>query len=221
MTTLNNAEYRAEVLKTESKPTELNFGPATLLMALNLAVAASDVLDQVKRAIYYGKDIDQQKMLGALQGVAGIAQALAFPVATERYRDPRDVDFFTQQLAPEVAQGLNAAHLDLRILHAAIGRFTEAGEFIAPVAKMLVGGGFDKVNALEELGDGGWYDEIGLDALGYTREQAQFANIKKLTDKKNGRYKGAFDPNAAVNRDVDAERALLEAAANDADAKAA
>jgi hypothetical protein len=39
-------------------------------------------------------------------------------------------------------------------------------------------------------------------------------NIKKLKDKKAGRYqKGAFDPNAAVQRDTTAERALLEAGA--------
>ncbi|MFT4064351.1 hypothetical protein [Paraburkholderia sp.] len=209
--TLNAVDYRNEVLKTESKPTELNFGPATLLMALNLAVNAATALDQVKRAIYYGRGIDQQKALQALQAVQGTAQALSFPIATGRYRDPRDVDFFTQNLTPEVAEQLSGANVDLRLLHAALGQFTESGEFIEGVLPSLLGQPVDKVNLLEEQGDSSWYGEIALDAIGYTREQCNFTNIKKLNDKKTGRYqKGAFDPNAAVNRDVVAERALLE-----------
>ncbi|MFP3609258.1 hypothetical protein SB778_03975 [Paraburkholderia sp. SIMBA_050] len=215
--TLNSADYHAAVLQTESKPGELNFGPATLLMALNLAVSAANALDQVKRAIYYGRDIDQEKAMEAIQAVQGTASALAFPVATKRYRDPRDVDFFAQNLSPEAAKSLSPANVDLRLLHAALGKFTEAGEFIEAILPTLMGAAVDKVNVLEELGDGSWYDEIALDALGYSREQCNFVNIKKLQDKKAGRYqKGAFDPNAAVERDVDAERALLDAGAQKA-----
>jgi hypothetical protein len=210
-TTLNNADYRTAVLSTESRPTALNFGPATLLVALNMAIAASTALDQVKRAIYYGRDMDQKKMLEAIAVVQATAESLKFPVSTGRYRDPQDVHFFMQNLPEEVAKSLSADGVDLRLLHAAIGQFTEAGEFIEGIVPTLLGQQVDKVNLLEEQGDSSWYGEVALDVLGYTREQCNFANINKLNDKKAGRYqKGAFDPNAAVNRDVVAERVLLE-----------
>lgn len=215
--TLNNADYRNAVLATESKPTALNFGPATLLVALNMAVAATVVLDQVKRAIYYGRDLDQKKAMDAINVMQSAGEALKFPIGTARYRDPQDVHFFMQNLPEDIVKNLNPESLDLRLLHAAIGQFTESGEFIEGILPTLLGQPVDKVNLLEEQGDSSWYGEIALDALGYSREQSNFANINKLNDKKNGRYKkGAFDPNAAVNRDVEAERALLEQGAEQA-----
>jgi hypothetical protein len=219
--TLNNQDYRDAVLATESKPAAVNFGPATLLMALQLAVQAGNLLDQVKRAIYYGKDVDQQVVGNALKAIPQITQDIGFPLATERYRDPRDADFFSA-IDPQAKQMLSLGSVDVRLLHAALGQFTESTEFLEALVPSFFGTPVDKVNLLEEQGDASWYGEIALDALGYSREQCQFANIKKLNDKKAGRYKaGSFDPNAAVNRDVGAERELLEGAANDASTAAA
>lgn len=211
---LNHADYRTEVLKTESKPAELNFGPATLITALRMAAAAADVLDQVKRAIYYGREIDQEKARKALVSARDLADALVFPILESQYRSRGDAVWYPVQLQPEGSTVLTPEKVDLRLLHAGIGRFTESGEFLEALIPMLTGGTVDKLNLLEEIGDGAWYDEIGLDALGYDREQCNFVNIKKLNDKKTGRYsKGTFDPNAAIDRDVDAERALMAAAA--------
>jgi hypothetical protein len=212
--TLNHADYRDEVLKTESKPAELNFGSAVLLTALHLAADVADVMDQVKRAIYYGRDIDTEKMLAALKSARDAAHALISPIALGTYRYANGATDLPTHFLPEDVEHLTPENVDLRLLHAGIGRFTEAGEFLEALIPMLLGGSLDKLNLLEEIGDGAWYDEIGLDALGYSREQCNFVNIKKLNDKKTGRYsKGTFDPNAALNRDVDAERALMAAAA--------
>ncbi|MFW6855291.1 hypothetical protein ACODYM_28790 [Burkholderia gladioli] len=220
--TLNNAEYRAAVLETESKPAELNFGPATLLVSLNLAVAAGNLLDQVKRAIYYGKPMDQQKAMNALALVRSTSDALQFAIGTGRYRDPQDIHFYMEKLPVEVAKQLDPAGLNLRLLHAGLGKFTESSEFIEAILPALLGGQVDAVNLLEEVGDGSWYDEVALDELGFSRDQSNGTNIKKLQDKKAGRYKkGAFSTEAAVVRDLSAERNVLEAATNDAQAKAA
>jgi hypothetical protein len=211
--TLDNATYRTEVLSTESKPDAINFGPATLLMAIQLAVQTGNLLDQVKRAIFYGKDMDQQVVGNALKAIPQIAQDVGFPLSTERYRDPRDADFFNA-IDPQAKQMLALAAVDVRLLHAALGQFTESTEFLEALVPSFFGTPVDKVNLLEEQGDSSWYGEIALDALGYSREQCNFTNIKKLKDKKAGRYqKGAFDPNAAVQRDVAAERELLDSAA--------
>lgn len=208
--TLNNANYRTAVLSTESKPAVINFGPATLAFALNLAISTSNFLDQVKRAIYYGRDIDQEKAVTALREVNKLSADLFAVVSTASYRDPNDAALYSG-LPPEARAALNLSGVDVRLLHAALGMQTESGEFIEGILPTLFGRPLDKVNLLEELGDASWYGDIALDALGYSREQCNFTNIKKLTDKKAGRYqKGAFDPNAAVARDVTAERDLLE-----------
>ncbi|MDP9155340.1 MAG: hypothetical protein M3O74_13930 [Pseudomonadota bacterium] len=210
---MDNATYRAEVLSTESKPDTINYGPATLLMALNLAVQTGNLLDQIKRAVFYGKQMDPELTSQALQAIPGIMKDLTFPISTGRYLDPRDADFFAG-IDPEARKVLSLQGVDVRLLHAALGKFTESTEFVAAIIPTFFGQPVDKVNLLEESGDGRWYDEIALDALGYTAEQCNFTNIKKLKDKKAGRYqKGAFDPAAAVERDVNAERDLLEAGA--------
>jgi hypothetical protein len=212
--TLDNATYRTEVLSTESKPESINFGPATLLMALSLAVQAGNLLDQVKRAVFYGKQLDPKVTGEALQAIPAMVKDISFPLATGRYLDPRDVDFFPG-IEGEARKALSLQGVDVRLLHAAVGQFTESSEFIEALIPTFFGTPVDKVNLLEEQGDSSWYGEIALDALGYSREQCNFTNIKKLKDKKAGRYqKGAFDPNAAINRDTTAERALLEAGAD-------
>ncbi|CAG9229227.1 hypothetical protein [Burkholderia vietnamiensis] len=208
---MDNNTYRARVLETESRPAALNFGPATLLIALNMAVAASNVVDHIKRAIYYGKDADQQAATNDLMVLMSTAAAVKFAFETGRYRDPRDIDFYRDKLEPSVAQHLSAEGVDLRLLHAALGKFTESGEFVQALIPTLMGASVDRVNLAEEIGDSGWYEEIAMDALGLTREQVNDANIKKLQDKKAGRYKkGEFLADDAVNRDTQAERAVLE-----------
>jgi hypothetical protein len=219
--TMNSADYSAAVLLTESKPDSINFGPATLLMALNLVVQTGNLLDQIKRAVFYGKDLDPQVTGQALQAIPGIMKDLTFPLATGRYRDPADADFFPG-IADEARKALSLQGVDIRLLHAALGMFTESTEFADALIPTFFGQPVDKVNLLEEVGDSSWYGEVALDTLGYTREQANFVNIKKLQDKKAGRYqKGAFDPNAAVERDVNAEREVLDAGAAAASAAVA
>jgi hypothetical protein len=212
---LSAKEYAAAVLKTESKPAALGVGPMTLFMALNLAVETSNVLDHLKRAVFYGKDIDQESAIKSLQTISKLAADISFPIATSRYRDPRDGDFF-QSVPQETRDKVSPGNINLRLLHAALGMQTESGEFILGLLPSFFGGPVDAVNLAEEIGDTGWYQEIALDELGFTKPQIDTANIKKLQDKKNGRYKrGEFLASDAVDRDTTAERALLEAGTDD------
>lgn len=103
------------------------------------------------------------------------------------------------------------SHQLSRIDHAARGMVTEAGEIIDMLKKHCsYGKPFDKVNLLEETGDLLWYCSIMLDALGYTFEDAMGATIKKLQK----RYPQGFTKDSALNRDLNAERKLLEEAAS-------
>lgn len=94
-----------------------------------------------------------------------------------------------------------------RLLHGMFGICSESGE-IADHYKRVVfyGKPLDPVNLKEELGDVMWYIAITCDQLGITIEDVMAANIAKLEK----RYEGGFTENKAVNRDLEAERTILE-----------
>lgn len=96
---------------------------------------------------------------------------------------------------------------NIRLLHAAIGMCTEAGEFIDQLKKAIFyGKPLDKVNLLEETGDIFYYLGIALDELGSDFDTEQRKNIAKL----KARYGDKFSSEAAINRDLDTEREILE-----------
>lgn len=111
--------------------------------------------------------------------------------------------------------GINPKHLgdlpvtpfQMEMLHAAIGKMTEAEEFFEMVlAHVLDGKDFDKTNAIEEIGDGFWYDFMALRLLESSFEDAAETNIKKLVQ----RFPDKFDADKALVRDLGAEREILE-----------
>jgi len=99
--------------------------------------------------------------------------------------------------------GVNGAN----ILHAIIGIATEAGELLEALRDDYNGNGHDAVNLREEVGDLFWYVAILAHEAGFTFSEAQTVNIEKLAK----RYPDKFTEYHAVNRDLAAERAVLEA----------
>lgn len=96
---------------------------------------------------------------------------------------------------------------DSRLLHAAIGICTEAGEFFDPLKKYLFySKPYDVVNLREELGDLLWYIAIACDALDTTIELEMARVIAKL----QVRYPEKFTDYLADHRDIQGERAVLE-----------
>lgn len=95
----------------------------------------------------------------------------------------------------------------IRLLHAAMGMATEAGELVDMLKKhIFYGKPMDLVNASEEVGDSLWYVGLAIDAMRTTMNEVMTQNIQKL----RLRYPEKFTELAAENRDLDAERALLE-----------
>jgi NTP pyrophosphatase (non-canonical NTP hydrolase) len=95
----------------------------------------------------------------------------------------------------------------VRLLHAAMGLCTEAGEFMDMLKKhILYGKPLDEVNLKEELGDKLWYAALALDELKSTFEQVMETNITKL----RARYPNRFTEQDALNRNLDKERKILE-----------
>jgi NTP pyrophosphatase (non-canonical NTP hydrolase) len=95
----------------------------------------------------------------------------------------------------------------IRLCHAMIGLCTEAGEFQDAVKKSLFyGKTLDRTNLAEELGDIMWYVAIACDTLGVNLEDVMEKNIAKL----KARYGDKFTEQAALNRDLETERKILE-----------
>lgn len=93
------------------------------------------------------------------------------------------------------------------IVHGIIGKFTEAGELLEALKKSLNSGELiDMVNLEEEIGDGFWYDAIILNRTAGTFEEVQARIIKKL----KARFPDKFTDKNANERDLAAERAILE-----------
>lgn len=93
------------------------------------------------------------------------------------------------------------------IIHSIIGKATEAGELLELLySTIFEGKQFDVTNFKEEIGDGMWYDAIGLEAVDGTIVETQNTNIAKL----RARFPNKFTEYDANNRNLSEERKILE-----------
>lgn len=92
-------------------------------------------------------------------------------------------------------------------LHGVIGISTEAGELLDNYKKQIYYGKEpDAINVEEELGDLMWYIAIAVKTHGLNMNNILAKNIAKL----KVRYPDKYTSEAALNRNLDAERKQLE-----------
>lgn len=120
---------------------------------LDSAIEALNDLDQIKKALFYGRDMNES-LTFAEQGV-------------------RNNDIQIHGLHPDPQAGM-------RLLHGIIGIATEAGEMLEALRQGIEGGVFDLTNVAEEVGDNQWYAAAILRALKTNFESVQRTNIAKL-----------------------------------------
>lgn len=120
---------------------------------LDSAIEALNDLDQIKKALFYGRDMNES-LTFAEQGV-------------------RNNDIQIHGLHPDPQAGM-------RLLHGIIGIATEAGEMLEALRQGIEGGVFDLTNVAEEVGDNQWYAAAILRALKTDFESVQRTNIAKL-----------------------------------------
>ena len=105
-----------------------------------------------------------------------------------------------------VIERLSQIHT-IRLLHAAMGLCTEAGEFMDMLKKHIIyGKPLDEVNLKEELGDKLWYTALALDELKSTFGEVMATNNAKLA----ARYPNKFTEKDALERNLQKEREILE-----------
>jgi NTP pyrophosphatase (non-canonical NTP hydrolase) len=119
------------------------------------------------------------------------------------YNKPLDIDMRVPKLIehPEV---INSEFV--RLLHSSMGIATEACELLEALVKVLEGKELDKVNLAEELGDVMWYIGLMVDTTKSDFEKIMGNNNTKL----KLRFPNKFEEFYALNRNLEAERKVLE-----------
>jgi NTP pyrophosphatase (non-canonical NTP hydrolase) len=119
-----------------------------------------------------------------------------------------------QQLAGVTESRLTGTYLadrTLRQLHGVLGVSSESGELSDALKRhVFYGKPLDETNIKEEVGDVLWYLALLASSIGTTLEECAELNIAKL----KARYGEKFSSHSALNRDLTAERAVLEQSAS-------
>lgn len=189
-----NAAFTLDALSTESVVEDFTVNKQTFTAACMAAIASAQILDQFKRSVFYKKDFDREKVKHYANELRVMAETL---------------DQTTEYMIVGDREALN---VDTRVAHGVIGTFTEAGELLEALVEQIQTGSMDSVNLKEEIGDVQWYQHVLANAAGTNIDQCLEAVVKKLKDKKKGRYADGYSHESAVERDIDAEREVLEQA---------
>lgn len=194
-------QFIERVLVTESNGPEVgqrikSFVILTVLKGyLEEAIKIGEKMDGLKKAIFYGKvkadnPAAHDLKVAEVNSNIGLASDLS--------------------LSSELSARLDSEML-VRLLHGAIGTFTESTEkFEALHTHIFQGKDLDLVNVAEEIGDGLWYAAVELDAIGLSFEKVMDLVIFKLMSRYEGKFKEhGFSETGATIRDLARERKVM------------
>lgn len=179
-------QYVALATRTESVIESVRTCEYTLKTTLEAFELVSSLLDRIKKNVYYNKPIDAKLWEEDVYVLSRLANDIPL--------DP-----------PSQQDGV--VDVDPRLFHGVIGILTESGELAdALLLSLCKKQPIDGINVLEELGDLAWYQAIIIDSTGAYWDDILEKNISKLRQ----RYPLKFTSEAAINRDVQAERTILD-----------
>lgn len=190
---MEKKQFQKLAVRTESIVDEINVGVQDglgFLSALQSYIHITEVLDSYKKHIFYGKPLDREYVANSLRSAEVYADMASEHISMdEQVRD-------------------GTLDMDPRIFHALLGTITEHGEIAEAMHKALMGvEELDLVNVCEELGDSDWYKALFYEATGIDWSDVQQMIISKLEVRYADKI---FSEGEAAERDLPAERALLE-----------
>ena len=153
-----------------------------------------------------------------LQELARFSLTLDHAKRVITYGDKCRVNLTHQEYpAPHLGEGARL------LLHGLLGKVTEALELVPILLDLMAGRPVDITNLLEELADDEFYEVLVMYAAGlgrtHSREVAAGFDVRRYASgmKLGKRYKGGvFSKEAALGRDLGAERENLEKATAEA-----
>ena len=174
------SQFVKDSIRTESRIDQVEANSWLLEGTIRGFIAFGNILDMLKKNIYYGKEIDYQ----TLHQHAAIAWLAASQV------DPKENGHNLEKKRP--------FDVDPRLFHALVGIATESTELIEALDKALKGEELDGVNVKEELGDVNWYQAIAIDTL-----DADFDTVlNTVIEKLKARFPEKFTSEDAIHRDL-------------------
>lgn len=215
---MNVKEYIEGAKRTEPKTYDAymkiaNQNPDLILSILLMLTAQGYAADKFKKALIYGKTLtDKDGCVIPLQDAADSTD----DVWDEFVEDSLDKAVEKIETSVEDREAALKSFEDrvkepriARLIHSAVGAITEQAEILQAVSNYIIDpklADLDMVNIREEIGDTLWYGAIQLDVTDTDLEATAIQNNQKL----RLRFPEKFTEDLAINRDVDAERALLE-----------
>lgn len=178
-------QYIKDATRTESLIDEVEVDPNLLAGVLQIFIASGNMLDQIKKNVFYDKPFDDEELKAEFINIIASLDQIKPAIAGESLKGP--------------------VNIDPRVFHSVVGIATESTELLEALSEAF-GGELDPFNVLEEFGDLNWYQAIGIDALGGDFGNILNTNIEKL----RARYPEKFSNESAVNRDLGKEREILE-----------
>lgn len=182
-------QFVVDAVRTESRIENVTLNHNFFIDLTSAMIALGSILDQIKKHTYYKKPYD----------VAKIRENLMFAdIYIKNLSNDIDAKLFPNEAFEKVHP------VNTRIFHAIVGIATEAVELLQ--AMNIDEPDVDKVNLLEEFGDIGWYQAIGVDAVNGSFEDV----LEKVIAKLRARFPNKFTNEDAINRDLVKERQVLE-----------
>ncbi len=181
-------EFQPQALRTESRIETVKTNKRLLIALLVANVAVTEILDAVKKQVFYGNS--KKLFEKSAEHIAQLGDML---------------EILKEDLAPDSLD--EEIEVNARVFHGLLGIITESGELSDALLTAVTGGGIDPVNIQEEsTGDIGWYQAIINDELGLDFYQG----LTNVRNKLRERYPEKFTNELAANRNLDAERKQLE-----------
>lgn len=184
-------QFVVDAIKTESRIDNVVVNEKLLTETLQILVHAGNILDQIKKNVFYNKPYNIEEFLEHNVQL-GLAVRTLSGIPLE------DID-----------NNKNALNVNPRIFHSIVGISTEATELLE--ALDINGNNMDNINIAEEFGDIDWYKAIGVDELNIKWVTILGTVIKKLKT----RYPERFTSEDAINRNLDQEREVLNKMGSD------
>jgi NTP pyrophosphatase (non-canonical NTP hydrolase) len=190
-------EFQGLALRTEVIPTAIPLNTANLISILKVVVEITEILDGVKKAVFYNKNKKlEDELVGRLATIAKLIMALEWQSSGKG------------PVGAVMDKDATISNLDPRVFHGILGIVTESGELAAALLTVLENpeATIDAVNIQEEMSDIAWYKAILHDSLNLDWDQGLTNVINKLKI----RYPEKYSDECAAERDLSAERAALE-----------
>jgi len=181
-------QFVVDAIKTESRIDSVKVNDAFLRNTIFTMIKAGNILDQIKKNVFYDKPFNRDDLLQLVYDLNHYALDLHAIIADDKMNNKHK-----EEVNP-------------RLFHSIVGIATESTELLEALAHNgLMGKPMDNVNIGEEFGDLDWYKAIGCDELNIQWGTILDTVITKL----KARYPDNFTSEDAINRDLGKEREIL------------